>query len=52
MKIKQRNLIDKYMREGETGWKQSKQEHTDKKKYNRKEFKRELYIEKQNKKSI
>ena len=48
MKIKQRNLIDKYMREGETGWKPNKMEHKDKKKYNRKMFKKKIKDDKFN----
>lgn len=52
MKLKNRNLIDRFMREGETGWKPSKKEHTDKTKYNRKEFKKQLKQEKDGKQRI
>jgi len=39
------------MREGETGWKASKKEHEGKTKYNRKEFKKQLKQEKDEKRS-
>lgn len=34
--MKKRNFVDKNLRQGETGWKPSKQVHKSKKKYTRK----------------